>query len=152
MGGVKLGYDIEGKYSDLIEQGVFIDLGSLPYDECLKELSRADCLLLLQQGTRSQVPSKLYDYLCLKRHIIAITPFDGELGSMILENGFGDLFAPDDVAGLALRLQELLAEKTSKGAITSDYAERYKFDVRNITRELEQRMDSLLCGEGSRCP
>lgn len=144
MGNIHMEYDLLEKYKDLVMRGVIVDLGAYPFDECLKKLTTADVLLLIQPGTKSQVPSKLYDYLCLHRPILTMTPLDGALGDMIRENGFGDIFAPDDIDGIAVRLGELLNEKHTNGVLRADYQHRHLFDIRNIVADLEQSIDYIL--------
>lgn len=144
MGNIHLEYDFHERYRDLEERGVVVDLGTFAFEECLGKLKSSDVLLLIQPGTKSQVPSKLYDYLCLNRPILTMTPLDGALGDLIRENEFGDIFSPDDVAGIASRLNELLREKQEKGGLWADYPNRVRFDIRNIVAGLEQRMDEIL--------
>lgn len=144
MGSIHLEYDFHERYRDLEERGVVVDLGTFAFEECLSKLKSSDVLLLIQPGTKSQVPSKLYDYLCLNRPILTMTPLDGALGDLIRENEFGDIFSPDDVAGIASRLNELLREKQEKGGLWADYPLRGRFDIRNIVAGLEQRMDEIL--------
>ena len=80
----------------LIDKGVVKLLEQLPFNDCLTKLSEADILVIIQPGTKTQVLSKLYDYLCINRRILTITPTDGALGVMIREEKFGDLFAPEE--------------------------------------------------------
>ncbi|MBS4067212.1 MAG: glycosyltransferase [Sulfurimonas sp.] len=144
IGNIHLEYDFHERYRDLVKRGVVVDLGTFPFEECLNILKSSDVLLLIQPGTKSQVPSKLYDYLCLNRPILTMTPLDGALGDLIRENEFGDLFSPEDVPGIATRLNELLREKQEKGGLWADYLLRDRFDIRHIVASLEQRMDEIL--------
>lgn len=138
MGNVQLDYDFHERYRELIARDVVRDLGHFPFSVCLKELQRADVLLLIQPGTKTQVPSKLYDYLCINRPILTITPPDGALGKMITEHGFGDLFDQGDVYGIARRLEEMLVQKRSCGALFADYPQRDSFNVARIAQTLDQ--------------
>jgi len=154
MGKVSLQYDFHDRYRELISRGVVQDLGSYPFDECLRQLQGADVLLLIQPGTKSQVPSKLYDYLCLDLPIVTITPLDGALGNLLRENGFGDVFSPDDVAGISARLKQLWEEKAANGSIRVHYQHRDRFNIENIVSALEQNMNLALMQQSetaSRC-
>jgi len=137
MGNVQLDYDFHERYRDLIERGVVKDLGQFPFSQCLKEMQQADVLLLIQPGTKTQVPSKLYDYLCINRPILTITPPDGALGKMIAEHGFGDLFDQTDVRGIARRLEEMLEQKRNSGTFSADYPKRDSFNVERIAHALD---------------
>jgi hypothetical protein len=146
MGQVQLDYDFRARYGALIEKGVVCELGQLSFDCCLKELRRADVLLLIQPGTKTQVPSKLYDYLCMNRPILTITPPDGALGTMVTEHSFGDLFDPDDVTGIAGRIEELLLQKKKCPLLYANYPLRDSFNVAHIARMLD---DHLLRAAGN---
>lgn len=137
MGNVQLDYDFHERYRDLIEQGVVQDLGQFPFTQCLKEMQKADVLLLIQPGTKTQVPSKLYDYLCINRPILTITPPDGALGKMIAEHRFGDLFDQADVPGIARRLEEMLELKRNSGTFAANYPQRDSFNVERIAHALD---------------
>ena len=137
MGKVQLDYDFHERYRDLIVRGVLQDLGQFPFSRCLNELQRADVLLLIQPGTRTQVPSKLYDYLCINRPILTITPPDGALGKMIAEHRFGDLYDQSDVHGIARRLEEMLEQKRDSGTFAADYPQRDSFNVERIAHALD---------------
>jgi glycosyltransferase involved in cell wall biosynthesis len=47
-------------------------LSPVPYQESFQVMRESDVLLLLQPGTRLQVPAKLYDYMCCDRPILAL--------------------------------------------------------------------------------
>ena len=140
-GGVSVPYKVEHRYAHLFDQGIVRLFGQVPFDECLNKLLLADVLVIIQPGTKTQVPSKLYDYLCINRPVLTITPRDGALGTMIREEGFGDLFMPEETESLSARLEELCMMKFEhRLPPTADYPNRDKFDVRHIARVLEERM------------
>ncbi|UFS69141.1 glycosyltransferase [Geomonas sp. RF6] len=140
IGTVQLDYDFHERYRSLMERGVMRDLGPFPFAECLRELQRSDVLVLIQPNTRTQVPSKLYDYLCLNRPILTITPHDGALGRMVTQHRFGDLFDQTDVAGIADRLLELLEQKKIAGTLRADYHERDFYNVQRIAAVLDDHL------------
>ncbi|HJV36211.1 glycosyltransferase [Geomonas sp.] len=143
MGKVQLDYDFHQRYAPLIEEGGLQDLGQLPFEQCLEELQRADLLLLIQPDTKTQVPSKLYDYLCLERPILTVSPPDGALGTLITSHGFGDLFDQSEVAGIADRLEELLARKREQGHLPCRYPQRERFNIERIAAQLDRHLTDV---------
>ena len=137
MGYVEPEYSFHSNYGDLCESGMIEDAGLLPYDVCLKRLAESDVAVLIQPGTKIQVPSKLYDYIAMGKYIIALTPLDGILAEMMREYNLGDVFDPDDTLGISNKLKELCAIKKQDGKLTVSYKDIEKFDVKHITAQLE---------------
>ncbi|RLC18033.1 MAG: hypothetical protein DRI57_08960, partial [Deltaproteobacteria bacterium] len=138
MGYTDLDYDINAftAENDLHEN--YTDLGPLPFDECLRNMGRADILVIIQQDTKTQVPSKIYEYMYLKKPILTVAQKDGALGKMIEKYQFGDIFEPHDVNGLADYLSRKVSDKEKNGTLETVYKNSEIFDVRNITKELEK--------------
>jgi hypothetical protein len=90
IGDVQLGYDLKQRYKDLVDDGSLIIESPRPYLDCLKALKIADVVVNIQPATRSQIPSKLYDYLAINRPILSITPADGALGKLVAEKNIGE--------------------------------------------------------------
>lgn len=144
MGAVGLDYSLSDRYSELIDQGVFRCDGMVPYHECLRRLKSADVLVLLQPGTKSQIPSKLYDYVCLNRPIITITPMDGALGKLVKQYGFGYVFDPQDIKGISDLLKKLRDEKKQNGCLVFEYPNRETFNIINIAAVLSDHIRQVI--------
>jgi glycosyltransferase involved in cell wall biosynthesis len=143
MGNIHLDYDFDARYADLIEDKTVVKVAQLPHADCLQRLKSADVLVIIQPATETQIPSKLYDYLCLNRPILTITPLNGALAEMIRRHGFGDVYDPADVEGIADRLEELYAEKGGAGVLAAEYTERDCFDVVKVTAKLAGHIREL---------
>ncbi len=144
IGDVSLNYDMASRFDFLVKKGNLVLFPQMPYKTCLNMLVRSDVLAVIQPGTRTQVPSKLYDYLCINKPIISITPHDGALGRMIRENRLGFLFDPQDKDAMAVCLTELVEMKKNGLPIIADYPHRDAFDVRHIVRLLENKMADIV--------
>jgi glycosyltransferase involved in cell wall biosynthesis len=74
----------------------------IPYREALREMLRADGLLLLQASNcNEQIPAKLYEYLRCARPILGLTDPRGDTASALRQAGvetLAPLDAPDDIA------------------------------------------------------
>lgn len=91
IGDVQLSYDVRDRYKDLVASGQLRLEAPIPYQKCLSELAAADIVVNVQPGTRTQIPSKLYDYLGLKRPVLHLTPPDGALGRLVQKHQLGTL-------------------------------------------------------------
>ena len=79
-------------YADLVQseglQDVVFILPALPYREALQDSASADALLLLQGAAcNHQIPAKAYEYLRLRRPILALTPAESETAALLDECG-----------------------------------------------------------------
>ena len=144
IGRVQVDYDLKGKYADLIDDSSLELVDEIPYRECLNKLSQSDVLVNIQPGTKTQVPSKLYDYLALNRPILTITPHDGALGQMALKYRFGDVYEPHDIEGLATRLLELSQIKLEQGLLRADYPAKSSFDIQTITLRFSEYLHQAI--------
>ncbi|MBT1450644.1 hypothetical protein KJ365_07085 [Glaciecola sp. XM2] len=137
IGGFSLGYDLDKKVRDLGVVGKFKNLGSVPYDKCLQLLSASDILLIIQPETKTQIPSKLYEYIYLDKPILTIAPLDGALGQLVKRYSFGDIFSPEDIESISKYLFEKAKEKQELGYLKCNYQHKSQFDIKNISKKIE---------------
>jgi hypothetical protein len=144
IGATDLGYHFEERYAREISAGsVRID-PPMPYDRCLRELAESDILVNFQPDTATQIPSKLYDYLMLDRPILTIAGTSGALGDMIRNYGFGKLFAPQEVEGIAAFLASMVAQKQANGRLCAAYPQKERFNIERLSRQLSEILST--CG------
>lgn len=141
IGDVELAYDIRERYSDMMGNGSLVLEPSRPYKECLVELRDADWVVNVQPATRSQVPSKLYDYLAIDRPILNITPEDGALGRLVTKYNLGELFGFDDTHGLAKGLVKIA--RSNEEDEFEGYESKPKFDCASIAEVLAERIKRI---------
>ncbi|RME01928.1 MAG: hypothetical protein D6814_00555, partial [Calditrichaeota bacterium] len=60
----------------------------IPHLQCLQEMAAASVLLLLQPGTKIQIPAKFYEYLAMRKPIFAVSPV-GVISRMVQEHALG---------------------------------------------------------------
>jgi glycosyltransferase involved in cell wall biosynthesis len=73
----------------------------LPHAEVMKRLHESDLLLLLAQNQPLQVPNKLYEYLGVRRPILAFVDQNGESASILHRLGGHFVVDKDDPAHVA---------------------------------------------------
>lgn len=116
-----------------------------PYEQLPDMLASADVLLVVleRDASRYSVPSKVLNYLCAGRPVLALLPPDNAVASMVDAAQAGVVVAPGDADAAAAALQSLLSSPTARdrmGAAARRYAER-TFDVGRVG----ERFESLLC-------
>ncbi len=70
-------------------------------EQCRAVLAASDLLLLLAQRQPMQIPNKLYDYLSVRRPILAFADDEGDTAGMLRELGGHYIVASDDPAAIA---------------------------------------------------
>ncbi|MEA3468710.1 MAG: hypothetical protein U9R57_10895 [Thermodesulfobacteriota bacterium] len=137
LGDITLDYDYQKYAGTASNKKIFDNVGQVPYNTCLDYLAQSDVLLIIQPDTKTQIPSKLFEYIFLKKPILTIAPLDGALAVMIQKYNFGDIYDPKDIDGITKYFIAKVAEKKVKGYLNVEYINKDKFDVKNITAELE---------------
>lgn len=144
IGDVQLAYQIAERYQAMIADGALLLEPSRPYQEALNALAAADWVVNIQPGTKTQVPSKLYDYLAINRPILNITPKDGALGQLVNQYQLGEQFDFDETEELAKHLVDIATQKREQSGEFSGYASRSEFDCRKISAELTDKINQLV--------
>jgi len=143
IGNINLDYDVE-KYCR--EKGIrdnVILAGQIGHKKCLGYLAASDVLLIIQPGTKSQIPSKLYEYIYLDKPVLAVTEKDSALGRLLAAYQFGEAFEPDEHEKIAAFLCSLADNKRKKQTAQASYSHKEKFDARQIISEFEVRLNVL---------
>ena len=82
-------------------------LPSLPYHQSLADCASAHALLLLQGDTcNHQIPAKLYEYLRLKKPLLALTHRDGDTGLVLKDSSAAMVVDLKDEQELLRKLPE----------------------------------------------
>lgn len=90
--------------SELIEL-----LPSVPYQQALDEMLRADALIVLQAANcNQQIPAKLYEYLRAGRPLLGFTDAAGDTAATLRAAGVHSIAALDDASAIAAQLRSSL--------------------------------------------
>lgn len=85
-------------------------LPALPYRQALEECARADGLLLMQgPSCNHQIPAKAYEYLRLRRPILALTSHEGDTAALLRDTGGATIVDLMDEGALRRALPDFLA-------------------------------------------
>ncbi len=143
MGYVESEYSFINHHADLLSAGVIDEVGQVPFQDCLKKIAASDVAVIIQPGTKIQIPSKLYDYIAMRKRILSITPLDSALADLMKKKNLGDVFSPDDIDGIANKLAELYQEKKHVSKLDTEY-DMSSFDVKYIALFLEKKILDVL--------
>jgi hypothetical protein len=146
IGDVSLNYDIRKTYADLIEKGVFLLEPARPYQACLRLLAAADIVVNIQSGTKTQIPSKLYDYLAINRPILHLTPETGALGQLVKKYQLGTCIDFESTDEIEHYLSAKAAELARGEPIKEEYPNRNLFLIEEISQKLADTLTRLAKG------
>ena len=107
----------------------------IPYQAALNEMLDVDALLLLQaENCNYQIPAKAYEYIRVKKPILALTPDEGDTGKLLLKTGTAWLAPLNDKAKIVQTMSNFLA-KVRGGGFTPLSIEK----VNNYSRQHHAR-------------
>jgi len=103
----------ERYYAEMIKQLGVDDivrlLPALSHQKALQECADADALLLFQAAScNHQIPAKVYEYLRLRKPILALTPHEGDTAALLDEVGGATVVDLADVAALVSAIPEFI--------------------------------------------
>jgi colanic acid biosynthesis glycosyl transferase WcaI len=115
-----------------------------PYEQLPDMLASADVLLVVLESNASRysVPSKVLNYLCAGRPVLALLPADNAVAQMVEAAEAGLVVPPGDADAAASALNSLLASPVAQAAMGTA-ARRYAELTFDVTR-VGDRFESLL--------
>lgn len=119
-------------------EGVVQCVGYVPYEQCVREMARADVLLLFSIDQPLMVPAKLYEYLALNKRILSVST-GGITGELVDRTGSGLNVKPDDIPGMKKAILALVAG----GGPPRNESEVERFDIRSIVKALSEDLGGL---------
>jgi glycosyltransferase involved in cell wall biosynthesis len=147
VGPVGLPYDLGRHVKEHHLDQIVHVRAAVPYQESLEHVAHSDAAILLQPGTMTQVPSKLYEYVGLGKVIFAIAEKDSAVCWLMERHNLGsiaDARSPEDIAG---KLHAMYGRwKASGEHLVASEAGRDEFDVRRLAGILAEHMRRLGCG------
>lgn len=112
-------------------------LPSTSFDSAVAEMQQASATVLIQDEIfHRQIPGKIYDYISIKRPILAITPQDSATADLIAEIPFGvSAWGAEEIAK---NLKKLLSEDIDCSANIEQYSRKRK------TKELVDVFNTII--------
>jgi colanic acid biosynthesis glycosyl transferase WcaI len=124
-----------------------------PYEHLPDMLASADVLLVVLESNASRysVPSKVLNYFCAGRPVLALLPQDNAVAKMVEGAEAGLVVAPGDADAASAGLSSLLASPVARAAMGTAarrYAER-TFDVERVGDRFESLLNDVCNGQVS---
>ncbi len=121
-------------------------LDSVPHLEALRMQRASHILLLIKHANPDYVglvPGKLYEYIGLRRPILALAP-DGEARALVDGLGRGATALPEDVDAIADHLAKMYGHYRA-GVLDDEYdlTERTEYDRAEIAGEMARVLDAI---------
>ena len=121
--------------------------GFMPHARALHLAGRSDALLLLlsRERGRDVIPSKTFEYMALKKPVLALVPPDGDAAKIIRESGIGlvvDFESVPDIMQAYLRMYRQWENDTLRIDPAGDRIEAYSY--RNLTGRIAAQLDRLI--------
>jgi len=137
--------DVLSKLIDKFRVAEVVELcPPIPYRPALKEMMRADGLLVLQAANcNDQIPAKVYEYLRCRRPIIALTDSAGDTAGLLRRAGVHSIAQLESAAAIALELHRFLAQARRGEAALPDEAFVAQASRLHRARELASLLERL---------
>lgn len=114
----------------------------IAHDQSLAILASSHVLVVVQPGTALQVPAKLYEYVGLRRPILALTD-EGGVARVARDSGLGVVVGATDATGIAAALARLYVTHATGRAVAVDDGATYRFDARRQSEILGELVSTL---------
>ncbi|MGH8583359.1 MAG: glycosyltransferase [Gammaproteobacteria bacterium] len=142
--------DLAAKVRELRLESVVQLQAPLPHGECLSVMAASHVLLVIQPEATVQVPAKMYEYMALRRPILALAP-EGAVGDLIEAGDIGMRVPPTDVQAIEDALCNFY---DNRHALSARYYRRagYRegFEGQALTRQLEAVLAGAVQERGRR--
>jgi glycosyltransferase involved in cell wall biosynthesis len=120
--------------------------GFLPHDQALHLAGQADALLLLLSRKRGRdvIPSKTFEYMALKKPVLALVPADGDVAGIVRETGIGVVADFDNIRDIASAFLHIYQQWMSRAlSISSDASKIEAYSYENLTRRFASLLDRI---------
>lgn len=129
------------QYAEALQQVLKI-IPPVAHREALAYQAESDVLLILQPGTSVSIPGKIFEYIAMRKKILALTPA-GATADVVHDHDLGIVVDPEDLAGIQRALLQLVTA-FRQGGITVPVVDGafQKYNGVRLTRQLHEE---LLC-------
>jgi hypothetical protein len=135
----------EALISDLKITDIVHLLPSISYRAALEDCSKSNGLLLFQAAScNHQIPAKVYEYLRLGKPILALTPKDGDTGSLLTETGGATIIDLNDEEGIYQAIPTFLKSLRHEGHSLPSREQVSKFSREYQASELSTCLNQVI--------
>lgn len=125
-------------------EGIVLVRPPIPYAEALQEMAGADVLLTFQDAQCNHlVPAKLYEYIRVRRPVLALTDEGGETADLVREAGAGLVLDLTSRERIRAALPGFLRQVREGSAPVATISRMQKYSRRSQTGELATILDAV---------
>jgi glycosyltransferase involved in cell wall biosynthesis len=139
-------FDIAATIQRLDLSDTVVQIPPVGHATCLEMLAASHVLVAIQPGSSLQVPAKLYEYVGLRRPILALAD-GGAVARVIREARCGVVVSPRDVDAIAAALVDLYLRRSTLHRSGLDDSVASRFDARLQSGLLERIASQLMTGK-----
>ena len=136
-------FDVDSAIAHLELGDVVTRTPPVPHLQSLEILAASHVLVVIQPGTALQVPAKLYEYLGLRRTILALAD-QGAVARIVRDGAFGLVVSPDEVHGIAAALADLYRRHRTLVQTAMDNSVVTDFDARRQSENLRRILSTFV--------
>ena len=120
-------------------------LPALPYRASLQDAAEAAALIVLQDACCDhQIPAKVYEYLRLRKPILALTPLSGDTGSLLRDTGGATIIDLADEDAIYRELPKFLRQVREGIHPVAGLAKSSFYNRRSQTERLSQHLGKIV--------
>mgnify|MGYP000087220524 CR=1 FL=1 len=107
------------------------------HEESLQAIAASDLLLLIQPGTGLQIPGKIFEYIMLKKNVLALTD-DGATSNVVKNYELGAVAQPMDITSIKDILFRFYEQRFISKPLSEGYQRALEdFNAQALTKQLE---------------
>lgn len=127
------------QYAEALRQVLQV-MPPVSHREALAFQAESDVLLILQPGSSMSIPGKIFEYIAMRKKILALTP-DGATADVVRRHDLGLVVDPDDAQAIQAALLQLVKEFRNGGikppAVDGAF---HKYDGVRLTQRLHEEL------------
>jgi len=127
------------QYAEALQRVLQI-IPPVSHREALQFQAESDVLLILQPGTSVSIPGKIFEYIAMRKKILALTP-PGATADIVRDHGLGLVVNSEDSPGIQSALLQLVKE-FRHGGITPPGLDGafHQYDGVRLTQQLHEEL------------
>ena len=142
VGKISSKFNVHGTIARLGLGEIVVTTSPVSHDESLQILAASHMLVVIQPGTALQIPAKMYEYIGLRRPILALTD-EGGVARVAHDSGLGIVVPSTDAQSIAHALTQLYATHGAGNPPPVDDALARRFDARRQCEILAELVSGL---------
>jgi hypothetical protein len=147
VGMINVDYDLKKFISNMDLDDIILLRKGVSLATCKEIQQSADILLLLQPATKTQIPSKLFDYVVCNKVVFSVAVSNSEVSSIIEKMQIGitaDCENIDDIEKGFVQLYEKWKAQDLGSLNKRNGNEMQKYNISKSIKKLDERIDKIL--------